>query len=335
MKTKIFFFFLLCAAGLAFLTSCGGDKKKNDKDTTTIKPIVNVPSFNEDSAYSFVEKQVKFGPRVPNTEIQKKCADFLAAKLKSYLGNVIIQETKVKAYNGTMLRCMNIISSYKPEVNNRIFLCAHWDTRPYADEDPDPKNFNTPIDGANDGGSGVGVLLEIARQISLKNPKIGVDIILFDCEDYGQPENSKEPKVEDSWCLGSQYWAKNPHKPKYYAKYGILLDMVGARNAVFQKEGFSTSFAPDVVSRVWNAAFRAGYSNYFLNQTGGSTIVDDHYYINKIIGIPTIDIIHLNAGYGSSFPKEWHTVKDNMDVIDRSTLKAVGQTLMTVLYEEE
>ena len=296
MKSKIYVLFLACFTGCTLITSCGGSKKKNNIiDTITNKPSVNVPVFNEDSAYSYVEKQVKFGPRVPNTPAQTKCAEYLAGKLKSFLGNVIVQETKVKAYNGKMLTCKNIIASYKPEINDRIFLSSHWDSRPYADNDPDPKNFNTPIDGANDGASGVGVLIEIARQIKLNNPPIGLDIILFDAEDYGQPEFSKEPKDETTWCLGSQYWAKNPHKLKYYAKYGILLDMVGGRNATFPKEEYSLIYAPDVVRNVWNDAFKAGYSNYFIDDSPGQQIIDDHLYINKIIGIPTIDIIHLNS----------------------------------------
>jgi glutaminyl-peptide cyclotransferase len=336
MKTKIYLLLLAGFAGFALFTSCGGNKKKNNiTDTTSNKPSVNIPVFNEDTAYTFVEQQVKFGPRVPNTPAQNKCAEYFVSKLKTYLKNVIVQETKVKAFNGKMLNCKNIIASFKPEINNRIFLSAHWDSRPFADNDPDPKNYNTPIDGANDGASGAGILLEIARQISLNNPKIGVDIILFDAEDYGQPEFSKEPKVENSWCLGSQYWAKNPHKPKYYAKYGILLDMVGGRNATFPKEGNSLEYAPDVVRIVWNAAFKAGYSNYFVEGNMGQQIIDDHLYVNQIIKIPTIDIIHLNQSGDHSFPSEWHTLNDNIKVIDRNTLKAVGQTLMTVIYEEQ
>ncbi len=335
MKIKIYLLLLACIIGITFFTGCGENKKKPTTDTTTTKPSVNVPVFNEDSAYAFVEQQVKFGPRVPNTPAQTKCEAYFVSKLKGYLSNVIVQETKVKAYNGKMLTCKNIIASYKPELNNRIFLSAHWDSRPYADNDPDTKNYNTPIDGANDGASGAGVLLEIARQISLKNPKIGIDIILFDCEDYGQPEFSTEPKIDHTWCLGSQYWAKNPHKVNYYAKYGILLDMVGGRNATFPKEGISLQYAPDVVRNVWNTAFRVGYSNYFIEGNMGQQITDDHLYINQIIGIPTIDIIHLNQDGTHSFPTEWHTLKDNMDAIDRTTLKAVGQTLMTVIYEEQ
>jgi len=335
MKTKIYLLLIAALAAYTLFTSCGGNNKKPTTDTTINKPIVNIPVFNEDSAYTFVEQQVKFGPRVPNTPAQTKCADYLVSKLKTFLPNVIVQETKVKAYNGKMLTCKNIIASFKPELNNRIFLSSHWDSRPYADNDPDPKNHNTPIDGANDGASGVGILIEIARQINLNNPKIGIDIILFDVEDYGQPEFFIGPRNEDSWCLGSQYWAKNPHKTNYYAKYGILLDMVGATNATFPKEGFSLDYAPDVVRNVWNAAFKAGYANYFVDGNMGQRITDDHLYVNQIIKIPTIDIIHLNQSGDHSFPIEWHTLKDNINVIDRNTLKAVGQTLMTVIYEEQ
>ena len=334
MKTENVLILLACFFGFAVFTGFGGNKSEpGATDATPNKPMINIPVFDEDSAYAFVKQQVGFGPRVPGTPAHTRCAAYFTDTFKSYLFNVTVQETSVTAYNGKLLDCKNIIASHKPEMIDRIFLAAHWDSRPFADEDADPKNVHQPIDGANDGASGAGVLLEIARQISLNKPEIGIDIILFDCEDFGQPEKNAGPRVKDSWCLGSQYWAKHPHKPDYHAKYGILLDMVGATNAVFIKEGFSQRYAPDVVRKVWNAAFSAGYSKYFIHETQGTAIVDDHFYINRITGIPTIDIIHLNEGTGNSFFRQWHTVKDNMDVIDRKTLKAVGQTLMTVIYE--
>ena len=322
---------------LAILYSCGNPTDKSDKDKTqnqTVKENVNVPQFNEDSAYSYVDKQVSFGPRVPNSKAHAACSDYLEQKLKNYTENVIVQKTRVRAYDGKALNVSNIIASFKPKMNNRIFLCSHWDSRPISDNDPDPKMTTTPVPGANDGASGVGVLLEIARLLSKNEPKIGVDIIFLDVEDYGQPQNSTFPQQEDTWALGTQYWAKHPHKPDYFAKYGILLDMVGAKGANFLHEGYSMKYAPEVVKNVWSVAQRLGYSSYFVDRES-SSVTDDHYYVNTISGIPTIDIIHYDNNSSTGFFPYWHTHNDNMDNISKETLKAVGQTLMTVVFEEK
>lgn len=320
------------------LSSCNSCSRKKSGGGETVKPqvTVKIPDFNGDSAYRLVAEQVAFGPRVPNTKAHEKCAAFLIEKLKGVCRDVIIQKGTVKAYNGTILNFQNIIASWKPGINNRIFLCSHWDSRPYADHDPDPKNHRKPVDAANDGASGVGVLLEVARQLSLANPTIGVDIILFDVEDYGPPEDQRNNLVntENFWGQGAQYWAQNPHKPDYFAKYGILLDMVGAPGATFLVEGFSNYYAANVVKHVWETASRIGYSNFFIYDTGPQ-ITDDHVPINKLKGIPTIDIIHLDKNSPTGFYPYWHTTKDNLASIDKTTLQAVGQTLLTVIYEDQ
>ena len=298
------------------------------------RPPVNIPVFNADSAYLYVKEQIDFGPRVPNTPAHEKCATYLTDKMKGYLKEVIIQSGQVKAFNGTALNFKNIIASFKPELNDRIFICSHWDSRPFADHDPDPKNRNKPVPAANDGASGIGILIEIARQLSLSKPAIGVDLILFDVEDYGPPEDQKiKNDSQDWWGLGSQYWSHKPHVDNYFAKYGILLDMVGATGATFLMEGYSMQYAPDIADRVWKTANRIGYSNWFLFDRG-ATITDDHYYINKILNIPTIDIIHLVQNSNNAFYHTWHTTGDDFSTIDKNTLKAVGQTLLTVIYEE-
>ncbi len=326
---------VLTAMALSFFAlSCGNTTKKNntenDKDTLTVK----VPDFNADSAYSYIKKQVDFGPRVPNTEAHRKCAEYLVSKLKSFTDTVIVQEAKLRAFNGTILNSKNIIASINPETNNRIFISSHWDSRPFADNDPDKANHSKPIPGANDGASGVGVIIELARMLSITKANIGVDFVLFDSEDYGQPIASAIAPVEDSWGLGAQYWSKNPHRKGYFAKYGILFDMVGAKDAVFTKEGTSMNYAPDVVKKVWDIAIRLGYSDYFSNtQTGALT--DDHLYVNMYAKIPTIDIIQHDSKTQSGFYENWHTLKDDMNGIDKSTLKVVGQTVATVIYQEK
>ena len=323
------------ALGFVFLalvfSSCHNEKKKPvivQKDTIS----VFVPDFNSDSAFAYVKKQVDFGPRTPNSKAQKLCASYFSETLKKYTSNVIVQEFTVKAFDGKMLQAKNIIASFQPEKTTRIMLSSHWDSRPFADQDPNPDNHKTPIDGANDGASGVGLLIEIARLLSLHPSPVGVDIVFFDVEDYGQP-NTNDPQKEDTWCLGSQYWSKNPHKQGYKANFGILLDMVGAEDATFTQEGISKNFAQDILNKVWRAAGRAGYGSYFSEQSTGS-ITDDHYYINEIAKIPTIDIIQHDATTQSGFYKYWHTVNDNISNINKNTLRAVGQTLLTVIFEE-
>lgn len=326
---------ILLFAGILTLSACKSDKQKETETKQPekeAKPKIDVPTFNADSAYKYVGDQVAFGPRVPGSKAHENCKDYLVSKLDKSIGNTIVQEGKVRLFNNKVVTAKNIIASYKPEDNNRIFLAAHWDTRPFADHDPDKKNFNTPIDGANDGASGVGVLVEIARIIKKVKPKIGIDIVLFDVEDYGKPESMQSEK-EDTWCLGSQYWAKNPHKENYFARYGILLDMVGAKDAKFPLEGYSNYYAPDILKKVWDKANDIGYGKYFVYEES-VPITDDHVYVNEYAQIPTIDIVHLDQSGTSGFFEHWHTINDNMDNIDKETLRAVGQTLLEVIYNE-
>jgi hypothetical protein len=329
--------FLSVSALISFslLVSCGGNgNKQTDKDTTKIISNVNIPDFNADSAYVYTGKQVAFGPRVPNSPAHEKCADYLISKLRTYTKNVIVQQAKAKAFDGKILNMKNIIASFNPETSNRILICDHWDSRPFADQDPDKKNHNKPIPAANDGACGAGIIMEIASILSKTPAPIGVDLILFDAEDYGQPENSGFPEQEDTYCLGSQYWSKNPHVKGYYAKFGILLDMPGVEGATFTMEATSVNYAPDILNKVWNIAANAGYSDYFLySKTNG--ITDDHSYINKIAKIPTIDIVQHDSSTPSGFYKYWHTMKDDMNGVNKATIKVVGQTLLTIIYEEQ
>lgn len=315
--------------------SCGTNSKKENISQPKETAKVKAPEFNADSAYQYIKSQVDFGPRVPNSKEHIACGDYLSEKLTSHGAQVINQRADVVAYDGTILKARNIIGSYKPENKKRVALFAHWDTRPWADNDKNEANHHTPILGANDGASGVGVLLEIARQIQAKQPEIGIDIILFDAEDYGTPQFYNGNRNENSWCLGSQYWAQVPHVEGYNARFGILLDMVGGKNATFYKEGYSNQFAPSVVKKVWDTANQLGYGNFFINEKGAE-ITDDHLFVNRIAKLPSIDIVPFEIGNEqSSFGSSWHTVDDNMDVIDKSTLKAVGQTVMEVIYNEK
>jgi Zn-dependent M28 family amino/carboxypeptidase len=331
MKYSIIY---LCFLTILITYACGNEKKPVENN----KPPeirVNIPDFSADSAYAYIEKQLSFGPRVPGSSEHAQCAAWLESKLNDFADTVEVQSFKAKAYNGKILRGKNIIASFRPENKKRILLSAHWDSRPYADHDPDKDKHANAIDGANDGASGVGVLIELARQFSAQNPAIGVDIILFDLEDYGPPQDVQTSGSEDNWGLGSQFWSNNPHKSNYRARYGILLDMVGVKDATFLQEGFSMMYAPSKVKKVWDIADDMGYGDYFVNERGGY-ITDDHYYINKISNIPTINIIHLDTeSENGSFFQHWHTVNDNLEHIDKATLQVVGNVMMNVVYLEK
>lgn len=317
---------LLIVAAVA----CSNNSKKSadDSEESNTKSTVNVPQFNADSAYQYVKAQVDFGPRVPNTDAHKACGDYLAQKLQQFGAKVYNQHVNLSAYNGTLLKARNIIGAYNPEAKKRIALFAHWDSRPWADQDPDSKQHYTPILGANDGASGAGVLLEIARQIQKQQPELGIDIILVDAEDYGTHSAYNGKHAPESWGLGSQAWARNPHVAGYNARFGILLDMVGGKNPEFRYEALSEKVASSVNRKVWKAAKKLGFDRFFVPKNGGE-ITDDHTFINQYANIPTIDIVPYD------FFEHWHTVKDDMDAIDKETLQAVGQTVMQVIYNEK
>lgn len=315
---------------LFLVISCGKKSETPPASTTSVE----VPKFNADSAYAFVQKQVSFGPRVPNTDPHKKTAAWLEAKFKSYGAQVYVQSFRAPTATGEVVDLTNIVASFNPEKQKRILLGAHWDTRPFADKDSVKRDAS--FDGANDGGSGVGVLLEVARQLQAGKPRAGVDIILFDGEDWGEKNGSEKPPLpqgwDDWWCLGSQYWGKNPHKPGYRAYYGINLDMVGAANVRFFKEGHSMEYAPRIVDKVWSTAARLGYSDMFITEETHA-LTDDHLFVNKNARIPMIDIVQYDTrkGWGDFH----HTTNDNMSVIDKRTLNVVGNTLLNVVFQEE
>lgn len=315
----LFMFVVSCNQQANQTTEATEEKSADSNQVATVKRV-----FNEDSAYEHVLKQVNFGPRVPGTKQHKLCFDYYVKTLRSLADTIYLQFSTTTTYDKKTIPVMNIVASFNPQATKRVLLCAHWDTRPFADQDDVDKD--KPILGANDGASGVGILLEIAAALKQFPVEAGVDIVLFDAEDWGDNSGA----TEDSYCLGSQYWAKNPHVPGYKADFGILLDMVGAPSALFGFEGYSLAEAQSYLSLVWTTANAAGYSNYFKNFERGY-VTDDHVYVMKHLRIPMIDIIDCDLNTSSHFGKYWHTHDDNMDAIDKKTLKAVGQTLLNVL----
>lgn len=328
-----FFLLILLIAGVMFSISC--NSCQSSKYTVVTEPYLQIsPDFNADSAYSFVEKQLAFGSRVPGTTAHQACGDYLAAKLTEFGAQVTEQKADITHYDGKNLTLRNIIGSYYPEKEKRILLFAHWDTRPFADEESDAGRQQQPIAGADDGASGVGTLLEIARNLQQYPVEVGVDIIFFDLEDWGQPSFDTDWVQGEWWCLGSRYWSEQPHVENYKADYGILLDMVGAANATFLKEGYSMKYAPNILDKVWSTAAKLGHGNYFLPQNGGY-ITDDHLSVNQHQRAPSINIINLKTDTHTGFASHLHTHRDDMRNIDRGSLKAAGQTVMEVIYTEK
>ena len=313
---------------ISLLVLCVTACESGEKGKKAGKPTIEVPEFDADSAFNYVKKQTDFGPRVPNTDAHKQCAEFLASELRRFCDTVIIQHFDVKAYDGTVLHSQNIIGRFAPENGNRIILASHWDSRPFADHDRDEANRTKPIDGANDGASGVGVLLEVARQLAAQKSQTGIDIIFFDAEDYGTPSSVDLPG--DWWGLGSQHWARHAKADGFDADFGILLDMVGAADATFYHESFSDFYASEIVSKVWGTANKLGHGNHFINESA-HPITDDHLYVNKYAHIKMIDIIHQDKKSNTGFTPVWHTLDDNITNIDKNTLYVVGTTLLAVI----
>ena len=316
-------------------------KVQNIEETEEVAKVNPVgPSFNADSAYAFIKALCDFGPRDINSRGHDLCGEWIVSKFKEYGCKVTTQTATLAGYDGTKLRSRNIMASINPEATTRILLCAHWDSRPWADNDPDSANWRKPILAANDAASGVAVMLELARIIGKSkdekafNKQLGIDFVCFDAEDWGTPQWADVADNADSWALGAQYWSKNLPQG-YEARYGILLDMVGGVGAKFYREGMSMQYAPEIVKKVWRAAREVGFGSYFPKEDGG-VITDDHVPVNQFAKIPTIDIIPYYADcQQSSFGPTWHTLADNMENIDKNTLKAVGQTLVQVIYKEK
>ncbi|HRX28862.1 MAG TPA: M28 family peptidase [Saprospiraceae bacterium] len=316
---------LFILAFSAFGLACKHDNNKSDT-TQPKKKDLFIPDFNQDSAYVYIEQQLAFGPRVPGTKAHLECRDYLVNKLESFGVKTQLQEFKANFLDQNNVNSYNIIGTINPNATKRILLSAHWDSRMIADKDDNADMKNKPILGADDGASGVAVILELAsvfHKYPLEN--LGIDIVLFDAEDQG--------KDNENWCLGAKYWTTHPHRPGYSAKYGILLDMVGAKGATFRYEANAYQFDQELHEAIWTLAGDLGYGNFFIPQMSG-TIEDDHYYIMKNMGIPMVDIINTKMGNQGGFGDYHHTHEDNLDIINKRTLQVVGKLMCNVIYRE-
>lgn len=326
MNRKYIFLSFLIVATL--FSSC----KSNKQVEEVLNPVG--PAFIADSAMAYCQAQCDFGPRTMNSKAHDLCEEWIINKFKGFGLEVETQKADLTGWDGTKLHSTNIIACFNPQAERRILICAHWDSRPWADNDPDSTNWHKPVLAANDGASGVGVMLEVARLLQNDTTlAIGVDLVCFDAEDYGTPQwAEKNEDSEKTWALGAQYWAKNLPE-NYKPQFGILLDMVGGQGAKIYQEHFSLRYAASIVDKVWSAARHAGFSSVFANEVGGG-VTDDHIPVNEA-GIPTVDIIPFYPDCRqSSFGPTWHTINDDMEHLDANTLKAVGQTLIQVIYSE-
>ena len=315
-------------AGLMGLLLVGCDSAEKPHQNGPDLPVATVqtPVFNADSAYQYIQDQVDFGPRIPNSAAHDSCVAYFHRKLAAHADKVWVQNFEGRGSSGQVYNFANIIAAFNPNATRRILLGAHWDTRMKADKDQEDPNQQ--FDGANDGGSGVGVLLEIATKLDRLPENLGVDIIFFDAEDQGG--------LGLDWCLGSKHWTANKHLANYGAYYGILLDMVGAKDASFCQEYHSMQFAPKIQEKVWNEAHSLGFSRYFLYQPTGA-VEDDHYYVNTVAKIPMINVIDARPNTGAQqdlFKDYHHRPADNMEIIDKRTLEAVGTTVLNLIYQE-
>lgn len=284
------------------------------------------PEFSGENAYKTLVQQCDFGPRTPGAEAHKKTKEFLISILNKYADLVSEQKFSYKDKHDTtkIWEGYNIVASFNKDNSKRIMLCAHWDSRPWADNDPDSTKHKQPVMGANDGASGVAVLLEMARLFSIQKPDVGVDIILFDLEDIGDENAEDFPNRLNPFAIGAKMFSDM--NPNYNPAWGILLDIVGDKNLEIPKEANSMARAGSVIDKIWQAAKKLGIKE-FKDENGGS-VGDDHIIFLKRY-IPVADLVQ------SPFPEYWHTTGDTPDKCSKESLGKVGRVLVEVVYNED
>lgn len=322
----------ILAATALIAGACGSKSASADAGmlpgASAATSAAKLPEVNADSAFQRVADQVAMGPRIPGTGGHARCMGYIISRLKAAGAEVSVQDTVVNTAgdDSKRQRVYNITGRFNPGAPRHVMLLAHYDTRPWADQEEDKSLHTKPIDGANDGGSGVGVLLEIARLMKDMPKNVEVEMLFVDAEDAGSYED------DFSWCVGSQAWAAafDP-AARRVPEYAILLDMVGGRDAVFPREYFSERYARGVNNKVWDAARKLGYGERFPDEVGGA-LNDDHIHIMRM-GIPAIDIVESAHPATGSFNPTWHTLDDNIDNIDRNTLKMVGDVVINTIFQ--
>lgn len=279
--------------------------------------VTAAQAFDQDRAYTMLKAQVAFGPRVPNSVEADSCRAFLLRELNFWCDTAWVQSfTYNSADRGTKLNLYNIVGQFNPNSKDRVMLCAHWDSRPMADRDPDSLNHNKGIPAANDGAGSVAILLEIARQLSLKPVSYGIDIVLFDGEDYGRET------VTEEYLIGSRHFART--QPIPVPHYGILLDLVSENDLRIPYELNSFTYGRLVLDKIYASAERVKAMSFVREP--GVAVMDDHIpFLEK--GVPVVDLIDFDYKY-------WHTMQDTPDKCSPFSMGEVGRTLMDVLRNE-
>ena len=309
---------------VSLLAVWGTDNQNPSSQSTKwmIQESSTSPTFDSKIAFNYLVKQTRFGPRAPGSAGHEKCLNFLHNELKKFADNVHLQQFPYKMTDGKQVLLTNIIGSFNPTARWRMVLSAHWDTRPWADQDLDPKNHKKPILGANDGASGVAVLLEIARQMRLNRPTIGVDIVFFDGEDVG---TTGKP---GTFSVGAKYFARNK-PPAFDPRFGINIDMIGDKELQIPREVNSDRYAPELMNLVYGTARDLNIPQFI--DAPGTEISDDHLALNEI-GIRTINLIDF--AYPDVSNKYWHTLADTPDKCSSESLAAVGRVLLAIIYSK-
>ncbi len=311
---------------IIFVSACKSENNNTNRTAKEDKPkSLFIPEFLRDSAYAHIQKQLSFGHRVPGNEEHIACRDWLVSKFESYGVKTQLQKFYSNFFDRKNVPSYNIIGEINPDAKKKLLLAAHWDSRLVAEKDKNETLRDKPIMGADDGASGVAVLLELARVFKEYPLDIGIDFVLFDAEDQGEEG--------EGWCQGSKYWSKNPHRPGYSAKFGILLDMVGSKGATFKWEAYGYQFDRKLHEAVWKLAGDLGYSNFFIPELAGG-IEDDHVYVMQNMGIPMIDIINTKGDGIGGFGHYHHTHEDDIDIISPRTLQVVGKLMNHIVYRE-
>jgi Zn-dependent M28 family amino/carboxypeptidase len=273
------------------------------------------PEFDGTSSYAYVEKQCSLGPRHPGGEGHAKMLRWLVDTLEPMADVVAVQSFTATMWETTDVELTNVIASFRTDARERVLLGAHWDTRAIAERDPDPEARGLPIPGANDGASGVAVLLELARTMAETPPRVGVDLVFFDGEDGGKGGGFPD------FCLGSAYYAR--HMGDYCPSYAVVIDMIGDRDLDVPVEPNSRASSPEVVERVWRAAEKAGASSF--SRLTGTPVYDDHVHLIRV-GVPTALVIDFDYDY-------WHTHQDTPDKVSPESLQEIGLVLLELVYD--
>jgi len=280
-----------------------------------------VGEFDGQRAFGYLEQQMRFGPRIPGTPAHDSAADWIHALLRARADTVIVQEFAHKTKSGQVLHLRNLLARFRPQAAERVLFLAHWDTRPTADADSDIARRKRPVPGANDGASGVAVLLGVADALKAKPSPlaVGVDLLFVDGEDYGNFADTNDV------LIGSRWFAA--HQPVGYPPlYAVLFDMVGDKDLTIYYESNSQAFAPEVVDRVWRTAADLGYGRAFMQGVKHS-LIDDHVALQKA-GIHAIDVVDFDYGPGNAY---WHTTQDTIDKVSAASLKIVGDVAVALV----